>query len=212
MTNTILLLASTNPGKLREFQLAAAASGIVVQPVPAMSHLPPCTEDGLTFEANARTKALYYARYTRSLVFADDSGICVDVLGGAPGVHSARFSGPDATDESNNTKLLSELLRLRNEANGGLSMPIARSHFSGFPAHYACVIALAEGKEVLRVVEGCCDGLVIDTPRGNGGFGYDPYFYYPPLKKTFAELSGEEKFLVSHRGIAFRKLLHFLAR
>jgi XTP/dITP diphosphohydrolase len=209
----LLFLASTNQGKLREFRLAAAESGIVVQPVPAMSDLPPCIEDGLTFEANARKKALYYASHAHGAVFADDSGICVDALGGAPGVHSARYSGPDATDESNNQKLISDLCHQGEggEAASGLRIPIAYPPFSGFPAHYACVIALAAGEQILGVVEGCCDGVIIDTPRGEGGFGYDPYFFYPPLNRTFGELNGEEKFLVSHRGIAFRKLLKFLA-
>jgi XTP/dITP diphosphohydrolase len=209
----VLFLASTNPGKLREFSLAAVGSGFMVQPVPAMSDLPPCIEDGLTFEANARKKALYYASHAREMVFADDSGICVDALGGGPGVHSARFSGQNATEETNNQKLLSELRQRCNnrEATSGFRIPVAYPPFSGFPAHYACVIALAEGDQILGVVEGCCDGIIIDTPRGNGGFGYDPYFFYPPLNRTFAELSAEQKFRVSHRGIAFRRLLKFLA-
>jgi XTP/dITP diphosphohydrolase len=208
----LLFLASTNLGKLREFRLAAAETGIEVQPVPAMTGLPPCVEEGSTFEANARKKALYYASHTRGTVFADDSGICVDALGGAPGVHSARFSGQDATDERNNQKLISELRRQSEKpgAASGLRVPIAYPPFSGFPAHYACVIALAQGEQILTVVEGCCDGVIIDTPRGSGGFGYDSYFFYPPLNSTFGELSGEEKFRVSHRGIAFRKLLQSL--
>jgi XTP/dITP diphosphohydrolase len=209
----LLFVASTNPGKLREFRLAGAENGVTVQPVPAMNDLPPCIEDALTFEGNARKKALYYASHAPGLVFADDSGICVDALGGAPGVHSARFSGPDATDESNNQKLLSEL-RYRPEQAQPISGPmssLALPPSSGFPAHYSCVIAVAESGQILRVIEGRCDGLIIDTPRGDGGFGYDPYFFYPPLKKAFAELSSEEKFRVSHRGIAFRGLLRALA-
>jgi XTP/dITP diphosphohydrolase len=208
----VVFLASTNLGKLREFRLAAAEMGVEAQPVPAMGDLPPCVEDGLTFEANARKKALHYSLHTRGLVFADDSGICVNALGGAPGVHSARYSGPEATDERNNQKLISELRRRSEmpEAANGRRIPIPYAPFSGFPAHYACVIALAEGEQILSVVEGCCDGLIISTPRGTGGFGYDPYFFFPPLNRTFGELSGKEKFRVSHRGIAFRKLLKSL--
>jgi XTP/dITP diphosphohydrolase len=210
----LLFLASTNPGKLREFRLAAAEGGVTVQPLPAMSDLPPCIEDGLTFEANARKKALYYARHTPGLVFADDSGISVDALGGAPGVHSARFSGPDANDDSNNQKLLAKLRKHSEEANPVVGQPTSGSQpdTRSFSAHYDCIIALAQDGQILSVVEGRCDGLIIDTPRGNGGFGYDPYFLYPPLNRTFAELSAEDKFRVSHRGIAFRKLLQWLER
>lgn len=190
-----IYLASNNPGKLREFEQAAKAWGIRVQLLPGIDNLPPCLEDGSTFEANARKKALYYSRFTESPVFADDSGLCVDALGGYPGVFSARFAGPEADDEANNQKLLSEL--------------------AGFPsqqraAHYACVIALAQCERILTIVEGRADGLIQDEPRGAGGFGYDPYFFYPPLGKTFAELSVEEKFGVSHRGEAFRRLLSYI--
>jgi len=210
----LLFLASTNPGKLREFRLAGAETGVEIQPVPTMRDLPPCIEDGSTFEANASKKALHYASYTRRAVFAEDSGICVDALGGAPGVLSARFSGQDATDERNNQKLISELRRHseKPEAASHLRVRIAYPPFSGFPAHYACVIALAQGEQILTVVEGRCDGIIIERPRGSGGFGYDPYFFYPPLNGTFAELSGNEKFHVSHRGIAFRKLLRSLLK
>jgi XTP/dITP diphosphohydrolase len=210
----LLLLASTNPGKLREFRLAATQTGVEVQPVPAMKDLPPCVEDGSTFEANARKKALHYASHVGGPVFADDSGICVDALGGAPGVHSARFSGHDATDQRNNQKLISELQRLseESEATTSIRVPIACPPFSGFPAHYSCVIALARDAQIIRVVHGCCDGVIIDTPRGRGGFGYDPYFFYPPLNRTFGELSAEEKFRISHRGIAFRRLLQSLPK
>lgn len=192
-----LYLASANPGKLREFRDAARARGVAVQAVPRFRKLPPCLEDGTSFEENARKKALHYSRFTEGLVFADDSGLSVEALGGAPGVYSARFSGPHATDATNNAKLLSELERVRATDRS---------------AHYACVIALARRGRILTVVEGRADGRIIDTPRGSGGFGYDPYFLYPRLAKTFAELSPEEKFAVSHRGEAFRKLLEFLER
>jgi XTP/dITP diphosphohydrolase len=197
-----LYLASGNPGKLREFREAAMDFGITVEPVPGIEHLPACTEDGDKFETNARKKALHYAAHTDGLVFADDSGICVDALAGAPGVYSARYSGPEATDATNNRKLLAELLCLEK-----LGTP---SEDCGRTAHYVCVIALARAGEVLTVVEDRADGLIIDAPRGTGGFGYDPYFFFPPLGRTFAELAPEAKFQVSHRGKAFRKLVTYL--
>jgi XTP/dITP diphosphohydrolase len=204
-----LYLASANPGKLCEFRAAAAARRIALEAVPAIDTLPPCVEDGATFEANARQKALHYSAYVDGPVFADDSGICVDALGGAPGTLSARFAGPEADDAANNQKLLAELRRV--ETSGSNAGRAQESAPAGRAAHYVCVIALAECGRVLTVVEGRADGIIIDTPRGSGGFGYDPYFFYPPLGRTFAELSPEEKFAVSHRGEAFRKLLDYLS-
>ena len=202
-----LYLASANPGKLREFRQAADTRGILVEPVPRIGTLPPCIEDAATFEANARIKALHYTAYVDGLVFADDSGICVDALGGAPGVYSARFAGPAADDKANNRKLLEELRRVEQKTAKSSS---ANSSAPSRAAHYVCIIALAERGGVLNVVEGRADGVIIETPRGSGGFGYDPYFYFPPLGKTFAELSPEDKFAVSHRGEAFRRLLDSL--
>ena len=219
-----LYLASSNPGKVREFSAAASARGILVEPLPQFESLPACIEDGRTFEENARKKALHYSRYACGPIFADDSGISVDALLGAPGVFSARFAGPRATDDENNRKLLAELRRVNEElrtvdefiegweihrtslegravARAPEYQPIRRS------AHYVCVIALAQGDRILCVTEGKADGVILDEPRGTGGFGYDPYFFYPPLGKTFAELKAEEKFAVSHRGKAFRQLL-----
>jgi XTP/dITP diphosphohydrolase len=140
-------------------------------------------------------------------LLADDSGICVDALGGAPGVYSARFAGLNATDEQNNQMLLGKMRDIHSlEAeNGRVNLPSSRS------AHYVCVIALAEEGRVLTTTEGRAKGEILQSPRGSGGFGYDPLFYFPPLGKTFAELSPEVKFGVSHRGEAFRKLLMFLA-
>jgi XTP/dITP diphosphohydrolase len=190
-----LLLASMNTGKLREFREAAEARDISVESLPGIQDLPACLEDGRTFEENARKKALHYSSYVQGLVFADDSGISADALGGAPGVYSARWSGPQADDAANNEKLLRELN----------SSPAQDRN-----AHYACVIALAESGRILTVVEGRTDGTLLDHPRGRGGFGYDPLFLYPRLGKTFAELTPEQKFAVSHRGQAFRKLLDYL--
>jgi len=210
-----LYLASSNSGKLREFSQAAAARGITVEPLPGNESLPACNEDGKTFEENARKKALHYSAYVSGPIFADDSGICVDALGGAPGVFSARFAGPHATDEENNQKLLEELRRTDEElrcaetviegVKEAESQPIRRA------AHYVCVIALAQSGRILCVTEGRADGVILDQPRGTGGFGYDPYFFYARLGKTFAELTPEEKFAVSHRGEAFRRLLDFLS-
>lgn len=189
-----LFLASANPGKLREFQQAARARGIELEPVPGIRELPPCVEDGATFEANARKKALHYSAYCEGAVVADDSGICVDALEGGPGVYSARYAGPSAGDAANNAKLIAELR--------GVPAPERT-------AHYICVIALARRGRVLVVTEGRADGLILQSPRGSGGFGYDPFFFHPPLGRTFAELNPDEKFAVSHRGKAFRKLLDY---
>jgi len=205
-SSLILCLASANPGKLREFRQAARPQGIEVKVLQGFCQLAPCVEDGATFDENARKKAVYYSAFTKDLVFADDSGICVDALGGAPGVHSARFAGPDATDEDNNRKLLAELWHVESERGGARAKP-ASAHRA---AHYICVIALARQGQIVTVVEGRADGSLLDEPRGAGGFGYDPHFLYPPLGRTFAELTSEEKFAVSHRGEAFRKLLTFL--
>jgi len=206
-----LYLASANPGKLREFRAAALDRGVLVESLPRIESLPPCIEDGRTFEENARKKALHYSAYVQGAVFADDSGICVDALGGAPGVFSARFAGPGATDDENNRKLLEELRRVDEELRHLETMIEDRSEAEYKPirriAHYICAIALAQGGSILCVTEGKADGVILDEPRGTGGFGYDPYFFYPPLGRTFAELKPEEKFAVSHRGRAFRKLL-----
>jgi XTP/dITP diphosphohydrolase len=195
-----LYLASANAGKLREFREAAGTHGIRVEQLPDIQLLRPCNEDGLTFEANARKKALHYSALVEGRVFADDSGLAVESLGGAPGVHSARFAGPDASDEENNQKLLAELAKVSAE-----SAPFQPR------AHYVCVIALAERGRILTTVEGRAEGLILNAPRGSGGFGYDPFFFYPPLGKTFAQLTPQEKFAVSHRGEAFRKLLDYLS-
>ena len=194
--NQILYLASSNPGKLREFREAALDCEWQVEPVPGMDTFPTCTEDGKTFEQNARKKAIHYSRHCPGLVFADDSGLCVPALDGAPGVHSARFSAPDATDAGNNKKLLNEL----TGARGG-----------DRAAYYVCIIAVAREGEAVKTFEGRVEGQILEAPRGEEGFGYDPLFLYESLRKSFAEISAGEKFAVSHRGQAFRKLLDYLA-
>lgn len=195
-TAPTLYLASTNPAKVCEFAGAAATFGVSVEPMPGMAELPACLEDGATFEANARKKAVHYSAYLDVLVFADDSGLCVDRLGGVPGVRSARYAGSSADDATNNQKLLAEMRGLIGDER---------------KAHYICVIALARNGRVLVATEGRVDGFILESPRGAGGFGYDPLFFYPPLGKTFAELTAEEKFGVSHRGSAFRRLLAYLS-
>ena len=218
-----LYLASSNPGKLREFREAASARGIHVNPLPGIESLPACIEDGRTFEENARKKALHYSAYVSGPVFADDSGISVDALRGAPGVFSARFARADATDDDNNRKLLQELRRVETAGDSSPASPQAALVERGIPpcvenqisrraAHYVCVIALAQCGRILCLTEGTAHGVILDEPRGTGGFGYDPHFFYAPLGKTFAELKPEEKFAVSHRGKAFRQLLDFLSQ
>ncbi len=205
-----LYLASSNPGKLREFSGAAALRKVTVLPLPGFAKLPVCIEDGTTFEENARKKAIQYSEGFPGLVFADDSGICVDALGGAPGIYSARFAGPQATDEQNNQRLLADLHAVESQISAEeKDDPLSRKLLNR-AAHYICSIALARLGEVLTVAEGRVDGVIIDEPRGSGGFGYDPYFFYPPLGKTLAEVHAEEKFAISHRGTAFRKLLNYL--
>ncbi len=190
-----LYLASTNRAKLREFSAGGRAHGILVERLPNLDRLPQCVEDGATFEENARKKALHYSATAEGLILGEDSGLSVDALGGAPGIFSARFAGFNADARANNRQLLGELQ----------SVPAQERS-----AHYVCVIAMAERGSLLTIAQGRVDGLILDSPRGSGGFGYDPLFFYPPLSKTFAELSPEEKFRVSHRGEAFRKLLEYL--
>lgn len=190
-----LYAATGNPGKLREFCMAAEEfPGVEIQLLPGFRQIPPCVENGATFEENAVLKARHYARHAPGLVFADDSGLEVDALGGAPGVYSARFAGVPATDAANNRVLLEVLQGVQPRA-----------------AQFVCVIALAEGDRLLGVFRGSVDGILTDEPRGTQGFGYDPLFYYPPLGCTFAEAAPEQKHQVSHRGQAIRSMLAFIA-
>ena len=195
-----VLIATTNPGKLRDFRGAVASFDIEIASVPNLDRLPAVIEDGDTFEANARKKAEHYSRYVPGeMVFADDSGLEVDALGGAPGVHSARYAADlpharssNATDEANNARLLRELKGIPSWQRTG---------------RFVCVIAAARSGKVLEVFRGEAEGMILTTPRGHQGFGYDPLFYSPTIRKTFAELSPEEKAGYSHRGAAFRKFL-----
>ena len=185
-----LYCASGNPGKLREFRLAAGHAPVEIELVPGFKQLEPCAEDGATFEANAILKARHYAKHVTGPLFADDSGLEVDALNGAPGVHSARFSGPNSTDESNNRLLLEKLRGV-----------------SGRTARFVCAIALVEAGELRGVWRGAVEGAILHEPRGDSGFGYDPLFFCPQLGCTFGEAGAGEKFAVSHRGQALRAML-----
>ena len=191
-----LFLASSNQGKLGEFhglaQTAATDLLIEIELLPKFESLPWFEEKAPTFAENAAGKALHYSRLCEGLVFADDSGLVVPALGGAPGVQSARYAGAEASDVERITKLLREL-------RGKTSSERA--------AHFICAIALAERGRMLAIVTDRVNGEILEAPRGSGGFGYDPVFYFAPPRKTFAELSAAEKNKHSHRGNAFRKLL-----
>ncbi len=200
--NSSIYIATTNPGKLRELREAAQPYALEVQPLPGLQSMPPAIENGLTFEENARIKAEYYSRRASGLlVLAEDSGLEVDELNVSPGVHSARYAAvleagaaghENSDDQANNNALIAQLKRLP-----------ARRH----PGRYVCVIALAKNGKVLKTFRGQAEGELITAPRGNGGFGYDPLFYFRALDRTFAELPIEEKRRHSHRGQAFRQFL-----
>ena len=185
-----LYCATGNPGKLREFRMAALHAPVEIEYLESYKQLPACVEDGATFEENAVKKALHYAPHAPGPLFADDSGLEVDALGGAPGVYSARFSGPGASDKSNNHLLLEKLRGVTNRT-----------------ARFVCAIALAEGNRVTGVYRGTVEGYIIDEPRGSGGFGYDPLFFCPAFGCTFGEATAEQKFSLSHRGRALRAML-----
>ena len=195
-----LYLASSNPGKLGEFRAlvdtSASPSAIALELLPAFDALPPFDENSPTFAENALGKSLHYSPFADGLLFADDSGLVVPALGGSPGVQSARYAGPTATSAERIAKLLREL--------GGKTGQERRAYF-------VCAIALVQRGRALAIVTDRVDGEILEAPRGAGGFGYDPVFYFPPLKKTFAQLSAEEKNEHSHRGKTFRKLLGIFA-
>ena len=202
MSQSRVLIATSNPGKLRDFAGAAVAHRIEIASIPNFSSLPPVVEDGLTFEANARKKAEAYSLYVPGeIVLADDSGLEVDALGGAPGVHSARYATDEphkaeanTDDEANNARVIRELREVPAENRTG---------------RFVCVLAAARDGKTLQVFRGTAEGMILDSPRGSNGFGYDPLFYFPRIQKTFAELTAEEKAKYSHRGAAFRQFLEW---
>src|SRR5215472_17372711 len=197
-----VLVATSNPGKVRDFAGAAFRYNIEIASIPNFASLPTVVEDGRTFEANACKKAEQYSRHLPGkLVIADDSGLEVDALGGAPGVHSARYAADEppaaeenTDDELNNAKLIRLIAKIAPEKRTG---------------RFVCRIAAACDGKTLAVFEGKAEGIILDQPRGANGFGYDPLFYFPQIKKTFAELTAEEKAQYSHRGAAFRKFLEW---
>jgi XTP/dITP diphosphohydrolase len=184
-------LATRNPGKLREFRTLLEPHGYCVIGLEEAGLTKEHEETGSTFAENARLKALAFSSETDLPVLGDDSGLEVFALGGRPGVHSARYAGPHATDPERIRKLLSEL-----EPSDG-----------GRDARFVCALALARRGSLLAEAEGLCAGVILTEPRGSGGFGYDPVFYFPALGRTFAELDEAEKNLHSHRGQAVRALL-----
>lgn len=192
-----LLVATKNKGKVREIADILFPLGIKVVSLLDAGPMPEIVEDGATFRANAAKKAVIIAQHTGQMVMGEDSGLEVDALDLRPGVYSARYSGEDATDEKNNAKLLAEL-------NG---LP-----FEKRTARYRSAIALADKDQLVDVVEGSCEGVIITEPRGTNGFGYDPLFYIPSHQKTFGELPLSVKQTMSHRAEAMRKFLKLLER
>ncbi len=201
-----IYLATSNPGKVREFREAAQAMAVALDPLPGLDQLPPAVEDGHTFAENARKKAEYYSRFTHEMVLAEDSGLMVDALQGAPGVYSARYaavlqsgaaSHQNSGDQENNLALIQQLERLPSKK---------------FAGKYVSVIALARHGQTVATFTGEAHGELLTVPRGTQGFGYDPLFYFPALGRTFAELPLEEKRQHSHRGKAFRAFLEWYAK
>jgi XTP/dITP diphosphohydrolase len=193
---TTLLIATTNPGKLREITPLLATSPVELVTLDQWPDLAAPEETGTSFEENARLKARYYADATGMTTVAEDSGLEIDVLDGVPGVESARFGGVD-TPYPEKFAMLYERLRAFEP--------------SSWTARFVCALALVEGQRVLFETRGTVEGVIAPEPRGTGGFGYDPIFFYPPFGKTLAEV-GERKSEVSHRANAFRSLARWLHR
>jgi XTP/dITP diphosphohydrolase len=185
----IVYCATSNPGKLREFQLAAPDFDVRALPAPVA----PPEEHGDTFEANAIEKARAYGKHTPEFLFADDSGLEVDALGGAPGVHSARYAGERATDADNNALLLDRMVDIQKRS-----------------ARFVCVIALVRAGRLVKTFRGSVEGRILDRARGAGGFGYDPLFYHEPFGLTFGEATLDQKMRVSHRAQALEQMFTYL--
>jgi XTP/dITP diphosphohydrolase len=204
-----LLVATTNPGKLREIREILAGLPVDLETLADHPDMPEPEEDGTTFAANARLKARYYAAATGVRTIAEDSGLAIDALDGAPGVHSARYDGDTYPEKFAN--LFAALDKHAGRAQGDWARP---STGSARPEHvegrFICALALADGERILFEAEGVVEGRITREPRGTNGFGYDPIFLYPPYGRTLAEVTTEEKLAVSHRGRAFRKLRAYL--
>jgi len=198
-----VLVATSNPGKIRDLAGAAVAHGIEIVPIPDFASLTPVVEDGATFEANARKKAEEYSLAAPGeMVLADDSGLEVDALGGAPGIHSACYAAEvpyradsNSEDQANNARLLRELKNVPMEKR---------------TARFVCVLAVARDGKTIETFRGEAQGIILDAPRGHNGFGYDPLFFFPQIGKAFAELTPAEKAIYSHRGAGFRAFLAWL--
>lgn len=199
-----LYAATTSQGKLRDFRTAATAHSIDIDPLPGLGSISHPEETGTTFAENAALKAIYYSRFAPgSLVLADDSGLEVDALHGEPGVRSARFAAdagltdsPDAAED--NTDVWNNITLLQRMA----TIPAGQRS-----ARYRCVLVAARDGSVVNAAEGAVEGTILDSPRGTGGFGYDPLFYLPSLDRTMAQIDLETKLSLSHRGRALAALL-----
>jgi len=190
-----LVVATRNQGKLRELETLLAGTPFRAVSLADLGQIPEHEEKGETFEANAIQKALQYSQLTDDLALADDSGLEVDALGGAPGVRSARYGGPGLSDEGRCLLVLKEM---------------EKHAWEDRQARFICVLALAQAGELVRTFRGVVEGMIAFEPRGAGGFGYDPIFYHPPSARTFGELSPAEKDAVSHRGIAIREFVKYI--
>jgi XTP/dITP diphosphohydrolase len=190
-----VLVASSNQGKLREYIELSRGAGPTFRLLPDFDSLPPFEEGAPTFAENAAGKALHYSRFADDILLADDSGLVVPALGGAPGVYSARYAGPDATDADRFRKLLNEMSGLK----GGDRR-----------ARFVCATAVARRGRALAIVSDFVEGAIALEPRGENGFGYDPVFELPGSGRTFAELKSEGKNQYSHRGRAFKRMFEFL--
>jgi len=195
-----LLVATTNPGKIREIRQLLAGLPFDLLTLDAWPHVTAPEETGQTFEENARAKALYYAAATGELTVAEDSGLAIDALDGAPGVESARYGGADLPYPAK-FALIHDALRAKHAAG---------DTGTGNTARFVCAVALAQGERILFETRGTVEGEIAAKAKGSGGFGYDPIFFYPPFGQTLAE-AGDRKAAVSHRGEAFRALAAFLA-
>lgn len=191
-----VVIATKNKGKIREMTQAFSCLPVKLIPLSDFGELPDAVEDGETFEENAIIKASFYMKETNTACLADDSGIEVNALGGAPGIHSARYAGEHASDEANNKRLLDDL---------------ARKDVSSSPAAYRCVLAFADTNGTVLISDGSCEGVIRPKAKGDGGFGYDPYFYVSE-EKTMAELTLTEKNAISHRGKALRHMAERLGQ
>jgi XTP/dITP diphosphohydrolase len=190
-----ILLATSNSGKLREYRELAAGTTLEIELLPKFNDFPAFDESAPTFAENSAGKALHYSRFTSEIVLADDSGLVVPALGGAPGVHSARYAGPNATGDERVRKLLGEMAGITGDERR---------------ARFVCVITIAKRGRAMAIVSDCAEGIIAREPRGAGGFGYDPIFCMADGLRTYAEDSAEEKNLASHRGRAFRRLMELL--